>query len=189
MCLAAPQSVLTCVQSSPSQSVCAVFRLRESYTVTLAYCLGKHRYFRGLLLLAIAAICESVVSCIYFGKLEWPNPLPLFLYLSLVLLGDDGWRKLVAAALLLSSAISFAALLGLFLSPETRNGGVIFYLFFVANGIVQGYVGWGIVLHGFVRFYLLGLRMDDKLRQRVTSEDSNDEVNSLKNDRTKSTEE
>ena len=152
------------------------------------YSLGKYLYFRGLLLLIVAAIGESFVSYVYFGGVNWPNPLPLLLYMSLVLLGHDRYRKMVATALIISSAISFSALLGILLAPSTRNGGLLFYSFYLADGIVQGYVGWRIVLHGFVRFYLLGLRMDDKMRQSETSDTVREELDALRNALPNSTE-
>lgn len=143
------------------------------------YSLGKYLYFRGLLLLAFCAVLETLVSYVYFGGIHWPNPLPLLAYLSLVLWGKDKYRKFVATMLMLSAIPSFGMLALLFIKPETRYDGILFYSFFMIDGLVSAYVGYRLVLDGFVRFFLLGRRADDRMRQDDSDEEFREELQEL----------
>lgn len=143
------------------------------------YNLGKYLYFKGLLLLAFCAVLETLVSYVYFRLIHWPNPLPLLAYLSLVLWGKDKYRKLVAMMLIVSAIPSFGMLTLLFIKPETRDNGILFYSFFMVDGLVSAYVGYRIVLNGFVRFFLLGRRADDRMRQDDSDEEFREELQEL----------
>lgn len=143
------------------------------------YSLGKYLYFRGLLLLAFCAVLETAVARIYFGGIHWPSPLPLLAYLSLVLWGKDNYRKLVATLLILSAIPSFSMLTLLFFKPETRNDGLLFYSFFAIDGLLTSYVGYRIVLNGFVRFFLLGRRADDRIRENDSDLEFREELQEL----------
>lgn len=143
------------------------------------YNLGKYLYFRGLLLLAFCAVLETFVSNVYLGGINWPNPIPLLAYLSLVIWGKDKYRKLVATMLILSALPSFGMLTLFFIKPATRDNGLLFYSFFVIHGLVSAYVGYRIVLNGFVRFFLLGRRADDRMRQDDSDEEFRKELQEL----------
>ncbi len=67
----------------------------------------------------------------------------------------------------------------LYFKPETRKDGLQFYSFLMINGLVTSYVGYRIVLNGFVRFFLLGRRADDRMREGDSDEQFREELQEL----------